>query len=134
MSMGTPRADDDPAPSTAGRIIRRRSGQLVNAALNFCYGPLLADTVRAIVACGLDPHAGFMHSSGRNKPALGRASIRVQPAEPQVTGPRIGTLSPLLIGRPFIEARRRGRSRAPGRASPLLIGRPFIEATRRPGR
>jgi CRISPR-associated protein Cas1 len=42
----------------------------VNAALNFCYGMLLADCVRAVVACGLDPHAGFLHSVGRNKPAL----------------------------------------------------------------
>ena len=30
----------------------------------------MGDEVRAIVACGLDPHAGFLHSSGRNKPAL----------------------------------------------------------------
>ena len=42
----------------------------MNAALNFCYGMLLADVTRAVVACGLDPHAGFLHSSGRNKPAL----------------------------------------------------------------
>lgn len=26
--------------------------------------------LRAILSCGLDPHAGFLHSSGRNKPAL----------------------------------------------------------------
>ena len=38
--------------------------------MNFCYGLLTADTLRAVVACGLDPHAGFLHSSGRNKPAL----------------------------------------------------------------
>jgi CRISPR/Cas system-associated endonuclease Cas1 len=31
---------------------------------------LLADVTRAVVACGLDPHAGFLHSNGRNKPAL----------------------------------------------------------------
>lgn len=31
---------------------------------------LLADIIRAVVACGLDPHAGFLHSSERNKPAL----------------------------------------------------------------
>lgn len=42
----------------------------LNAALNFTYGLLLSDTVRAIVACGLDPVAGFVHSSARNKPAL----------------------------------------------------------------
>jgi len=56
------------------------------------------------------------------------ASIHIQPAKPQVTEPRIGTLSPLLTGRPFIEARG-WVSRGPGgRPSPLLIGRPFIEA------
>jgi len=49
---------------------RRPAKDLVNAALNFCYGLLLADAIRAVVACGLDPHAGFLHSSGRNKPAL----------------------------------------------------------------
>lgn len=31
---------------------------------------LLADVIRAVVCCGLDPHAGFLHTSGRNKPAL----------------------------------------------------------------
>lgn len=49
---------------------RRPARDPVNAALNYCYGLLLADQIRAIVACGLDPHAGFLHSSNRNKPAL----------------------------------------------------------------
>lgn len=49
---------------------RRPARDPVNAALNYCYGLLLADIIRAVVACGLDPHAGFLHSSGRNKPAL----------------------------------------------------------------
>lgn len=49
---------------------RRPARDPVNAALNFSYGLLLGDLIRAIVACGLDPHAGFLHSSGRNKPAL----------------------------------------------------------------
>ena len=49
---------------------RRPARDPVNAALNFSYGLLLADTIRAVVACGLDPHAGFLHSSERNKPAL----------------------------------------------------------------
>ncbi|MGL4174303.1 MAG: CRISPR-associated endonuclease Cas1 [Actinomycetota bacterium] len=49
---------------------RRPARDAINAALNFCYGMLLADVVRAVVTCGLDPHAGFLHSSGRNKPAL----------------------------------------------------------------
>lgn len=49
---------------------RRPAHDPVNAALNFCYGLLLGDLVCAVAACGLDPHAGFLHSSGRNKPAL----------------------------------------------------------------
>jgi CRISPR-associated protein Cas1 len=42
----------------------------LNVALNYVYGVIVADTIRAIAACGLDPHAGFLHSSSRNKPAL----------------------------------------------------------------
>lgn len=49
---------------------RRPAGDPVNAALNYAYGLLLADAVRAIVSCGLDPHAGFLHEPTRNKPAL----------------------------------------------------------------
>ncbi|MFV2064152.1 MAG: CRISPR-associated endonuclease Cas1, partial [Chloroflexota bacterium] len=33
-------------------------------------GVLVGDLIRAIAACGLDPHAGFLHGSDRNKPAL----------------------------------------------------------------
>ena len=42
----------------------------LNVALNFVYGILSAEVIRAVAACGLDPHAGFLHSSTRNKPAL----------------------------------------------------------------
>lgn len=49
---------------------RRPARDAVNAALNYAYGLLLADAVRAVVACGLDPHAGFLHEPTRNKPAL----------------------------------------------------------------
>lgn len=42
----------------------------VNALLNYGYSMLTSDAVKAVIACGLDPHAGFLHSSGRNKPAL----------------------------------------------------------------
>lgn len=49
---------------------RRPARDPVNAALNFCYGLLTGDVLRAVVACGLDPHGGFLHSSERNKPAL----------------------------------------------------------------
>lgn len=42
----------------------------MNAALNYAYAMLLVDVVRAVIACGLDPHAGFLHTSTRNKPAL----------------------------------------------------------------
>jgi CRISPR-associated protein Cas1 len=49
---------------------RRPARDPVNTALNFSYGLLLGDIIRAVAACGLDPHAGFLHSSGRNKPAF----------------------------------------------------------------
>lgn len=49
---------------------RRPATDPVNAALNYAYSLVLADTVRAVMACGLDPQHGFLHSSGRNKPAL----------------------------------------------------------------
>lgn len=52
-----------------GRV-RRPATDPLNAALNYAYALLLADAVRAVMACGLDPHHGFLHSSGRNKPAL----------------------------------------------------------------
>lgn len=42
----------------------------LNAILNYAYGLLTTDVLRAVVATGLDPHAGFLHSSNRNKPAL----------------------------------------------------------------
>lgn len=42
----------------------------LNVALNYAYGLLLSEVVRAVHACGLDPHLGFVHSSTRNKPAL----------------------------------------------------------------
>lgn len=49
---------------------RRPAYDPVNAMLNYAYGILASDCIRAIVSCGLDPHAGFVHSSNRNKPAL----------------------------------------------------------------
>lgn len=48
----------------------RGAGDPLNVALNYLYGVLLGDVIRGVVAAGLDPHAGFVHSSGRNKPAL----------------------------------------------------------------
>jgi len=54
--------------------ITERSGRpaadQVNAALNVVYALLLGDVLRAVVACGLDPSGGVLHSPGRNKPAL----------------------------------------------------------------
>lgn len=38
--------------------------------MNYAYGLLSSECIRAILTCGLDPHAGFLHSSNRNKPAL----------------------------------------------------------------
>jgi CRISPR-associated protein Cas1 len=49
---------------------RRPALDPINACLNFAYALLLSDCLRAVIACGLDPHAGFLHSSSRNKPAL----------------------------------------------------------------
>ena len=49
---------------------RRPAADPVNACLNLAYTLLLNDVIRALIACGLDPHAGFLHSSNRNKPAL----------------------------------------------------------------
>lgn len=55
-------------------VLSERTGRpardAVNAALNVVYGLLLADVVRAVLACGLDPSGGVLHSAGRNKPAL----------------------------------------------------------------
>lgn len=54
--------------------IERRSGRPavdgVNAALNVAYSLLLADVLRGVLACGLDPAGGVLHSAGHNKPAL----------------------------------------------------------------
>ncbi len=55
---------------TAWDRTRRPARDPLNAALNYTYAMTLAETVRAVVACGLDPNAGFLHSPGRNKPAL----------------------------------------------------------------
>ena len=68
-TMLSPRVIKDDGIVFAARD-RRPARDPVNAALNYAYGLLLADTIRAVVACGLDPHAGFLHSSERNKPAL----------------------------------------------------------------
>jgi CRISPR-associated protein Cas1 len=58
-----------PEAEFAGRT-RRPARDPVNAALNYAYALLLGDCIRGIRACGLDPHAGYLHTSGRNKPAL----------------------------------------------------------------
>lgn len=50
--------------------MRRPAPDALNALLDFIYTLLLSDCVRALISCGLDPHAGFLHSSKRNKPAL----------------------------------------------------------------
>lgn len=52
-----------------GRVGRGAVDPL-NVLLNYTYSMLTGDCIRALIACGLDPHAGFLHSSGRNKPAL----------------------------------------------------------------
>ncbi|QWW19372.1 CRISPR-associated endonuclease Cas1 [Schaalia sp. 19OD2882] len=49
---------------------RRPAPDPVNSALDYTYALLLGECVRGLAACGLDPHAGFLHSSSRNKPSL----------------------------------------------------------------
>jgi CRISP-associated protein Cas1 len=49
---------------------RRPARDPLNATLNYAYALLLGDCIRALRACGLDPHIGFLHTSSRNKPAL----------------------------------------------------------------
>lgn len=61
--------DSSIAEQFQGRVGRGAIDPL-NVSLNYAYGIILGETTRAILACGLDPHAGFLHSSGRNKPAL----------------------------------------------------------------
>ena len=50
--------------------MRRPAPDELNSLLDFTYTLLLSNCVRALISCGLDPHAGFLHSSKRNKPAL----------------------------------------------------------------
>ena len=64
-----PGVDAGVAESFPGRVGRGATDPL-NIALNYGYGMLLSEVIRAVLACGLDPHAGVLHSSGRNKPAL----------------------------------------------------------------
>lgn len=64
-----PRAVEKYGFEWKGRVGRGAKDE-INILLNYAYGMLTAECVRAIVACGLDPHAGVLHSSNRNKPAL----------------------------------------------------------------
>lgn len=48
----------------------RGATDAINILLNYAYGMLTVECIRALVSCGLDPHAGVLHSSSRNKPAL----------------------------------------------------------------
>ena len=69
QEMLRPAVTTNQAITFPGRV-RRPATDPVNAALNYAYALLLADLIRAVLACGLDPHQGFLHSNGRNKPAL----------------------------------------------------------------
>lgn len=68
-TMLTPTASDAFGAEFPGRVGRGAIDPL-NIALNYGYGLLLTEVLRAVISCGLDPSAGFLHSSGRNKPAL----------------------------------------------------------------
>jgi len=48
----------------------RGASDSLNVGLNFVYGLLVGECIRALTAAGLDPHAGVLHSSGRNKPGM----------------------------------------------------------------
>lgn len=48
----------------------RGSEDPINILLNYAYGILTSECLRALVSIGLDPHIGVLHSSNRNKPAL----------------------------------------------------------------
>lgn len=50
---------------------RRPPRDIVNAALSYLYALLLAECVGALVAAGLDPAFGCLHSESRGAPALG---------------------------------------------------------------
>lgn len=62
------------ASESAGFEWRGRHGRgatdEINILLNYVYSLLTSECIRALVACGLDPHAGVLHSSSRNKPAM----------------------------------------------------------------
>ncbi|MDO5645263.1 MAG: CRISPR-associated endonuclease Cas1 [Dermabacter sp.] len=64
-----PAAPPECVEDFTGRVGRGAIDPL-NSALNYGYGLLLTEVLRGIIACGLDPSAGFLHSPGRNKPAL----------------------------------------------------------------
>lgn len=68
-TMLSPGADPGFVGEWRGRTGRSATDPL-NILLNYGYGLLLSDAIRAIHACGLDTHAGFLHSAVRNKPAL----------------------------------------------------------------
>ncbi|MBN2230296.1 MAG: CRISPR-associated endonuclease Cas1 [Candidatus Thorarchaeota archaeon] len=50
--------------------ITRNAGDYVNRLLNYGYAILRSEVLSAIVGCGLDPFAGFLHSDRSGKPSL----------------------------------------------------------------
>ncbi len=91
-----------------GRLGRGARDPLNNA-LNYAYGLLLTDVIRACLVCGLDPHIGFVHSSNRNKPALAldlMEEFRPVVADSVVVGAiNNGELSPSHFSQTFGDAR-----------------------------
>jgi CRISPR-associated protein Cas1 len=87
----------------------------LNVMLNLSYGLLLSDVVRAVIAAGLDPHAGFVHSSNRNKPALAldlMEQFRPVVAESAVLGAlNNGELRPNMVSTVLGDARLRDDGR-----------------------
>jgi CRISPR-associated protein Cas1 len=102
------------ASSWPGRTGRGATDE-INVALNLVYGLLLGDQLRAVVAAGLDPHAGFLHSSKRNKPALAldlMEQFRPVAGDSVVLGAlNNGELTPAMYTRVLGEARLRDSGR-----------------------
>lgn len=124
----------DGADPEFGRMWTGRTGRHaddpLNVLLNYAYGLLLADTVRALHACGLDPNAGFLHTAARNKPALAldlMEEFRAPVADSTVlgminNGEIVASDLPLAVGRRLLGARAR---RAVAAAYQRRVGQEF---------
>jgi CRISPR-associated protein Cas1 len=86
----------DPAFGFTGRN-RRPPLDVVNSALSFGYAILLSEAVSALVATGLDPAIGFLHSEHDGRPSLALDLVE--------------EFRPLVVDQVVMEALRRRRLR-----------------------